>query len=316
MKIVILDAKTLGDDISFEKLSELGDLLVYPTTEPCDIRDRMKDCDVAVMNKLKPTRADIDNAENLKLICVTATGYDNIDTEYCREKNIGVCNVVGYSTDSVAQLTVALVLELVMHLGTYISFVKSGEYTKSRVANRLTPAFCELAGKKWGIIGMGNIGMRVAGVAQAFGCNVFYTARSDKAIGKRADIDTLMSECDIITVHLPLSEETKGIITKERIRKMKDGAVIVNAARGAVIDEEALAEEIKSGRIYAATDVYSKEPLPKEHCFYDIMNLDNFVLTPHMAWGAIEARNRCIDEIAENIKAYTKGEMRNRVEQG
>ena len=308
MKIVILDAKTLGDDISFERLGELGELTVS------EIAERMKDCDVAVMNKLKPTRADIDTAKNLKLICVTATGYDNIDTVYCKEKNIGVANVVGYSTDSVAQLTVALVLELMMHMRVYTDFVKSGEYTKSGVANRLSPAFCELAGKKWGVIGMGNIGKKVATVAKAFGCEIFYTARSEKEIGEKADIDTLMSECDIITVHLPLSDETRGIITKERLLKMKDGAVIVNAARGAVWDEEALADEVKKGRIFAATDVYSKEPLPAEHCFWDIKDATNFVMTPHMAWGAIEARIRCIDEIAENIKAFTRGAIRNRVE--
>lgn len=314
MKIVILDAKTLGDDIVFDKLEELGELVVYTNTKPSEIAERMKDCDVAVMNKLKPTREDIDKAKKLKLICVTATGYDNIDIGYCKEKNIGVANVIGYSTDSVAQLTVALVLELMMHMSVYTDFVRSGDYTRSGVANRLSPAFCELAGKKWGIVGMGNIGKRVAMVAGAFGCSVYYTARSEKELGKRLELDELMSECDIITVHLPLSAETKGIITKEHLENMKDGAVIVNAARGAVWDEKALAKEVKSGRIYAATDVYSKEPLPEEHCFWDIKDAENFVMTPHMAWGAIEARIRCIDEIAENIKAFTKGEIRNRVE--
>jgi len=314
MKIVILDAKTLGDDITFEKLSELGELVVYENTKSSEISERMRDADVAVMNKLKPSREDIDKAESLKLICVTATGYDNIDTAYCKEKNIGVANVVGYSTDSVAQLTVALVLELVMHMRVYTDFVSCGDYTRSGVANRLSPAFCEIAGKKWGIVGMGNIGKRVARVAEAFGSEVYYTARSEKEIGKRLELDELMSECDIITVHLPLSEKTRGIITKEHIRKMKDDAVIVNAARGAVWDEEAIADEVKSGRIYAATDVYSKEPLPEGHCFWDIKDYENFVMTPHMAWGAIEARVRCIDEIAENIKAFTRGEIRNRVE--
>ena len=314
MKIVMLDAKTLGDDIGFDELEALGELVVYSSTAPCEVEDRIADCDVVVLNKIKLNSTNLSTAKNLKLICVTATGYDNIDVEYCAEKGIGVANVVGYSTDSVAQLTVALVLELAMRLPNYTRFVKSGQYTESGIANRLEPCFYELSGKTWGIVGMGNIGKKVAKIADAFGCNVICTKRTYEDGLNVVDLPELMKRADIISVHLPLSESTRGIISREMIALMKKDAVIVNVARGAVIDEKALSDAVKENRIYAASDVYSQEPFGKDHPFYEIMDRDNFVLTPHMAWGAYEARKRVITEIAENITAFTSGEIRNRVD--
>ena len=266
-----------------------------------------------ILNKIKLGKNELDRAQNLKLVCETATGYDNIDVACCERKNIAVSNVVGYSTDSVAQLTAALVLELVLHLKSYTDYVRSGDYTRSGVANKLFPAFCEMSGKTWGIVGMGNIGAKVAKIAEAFGCRVIYTRRSaDKAA---VSLDELMSEADIITVHLPLSEQTRGIIGREKIAMMKKSAVIVNVARGAVIDEEALCDAVENGRIAgAAADVYSKEPFDENHCYNRIMHMDNFVLTPHMAWGAVEARKRCMDEIYKNIEAFCAGNRRNRVD--
>ncbi len=314
MKIVMLDVKTLGDDIGFGELEALGEVVVYGNTAACDVEDRIADCDVVVLNKIKLNSTNLSNAKNLKLICVTATGYDNIDVEYCKNHNIAVCNVVGYSTDSVAQLTVALALELVMRLPTYTSFVRNGSYTESGIANRLEPCFYELSGKTWGIVGMGNIGKKVAKIAEAFGCEVICTKRTYEDGIKIVELPELMKKSDVISVHLPLSDSTRGIISRDMLALMKKDAVIVNVARGAVIDETALAEAVEKNKIYAASDVYSIEPFGKDHPFYEIMDRENFVLTPHMAWGAYEARKRVITEIAENITAFTNGEIRNRVD--
>ena len=315
MKIVILDAKTLGEDISFEPLAALGELTVYGSTEPDEVAARIAECDVVILNKLKMGAHNLADAKNLKLVCETATGYDNIDVEYCRSRGIGVANVVGYSTDSVAQLTLALVLELVMHMRSYTGFVESGEYTASGVANKLEPRFYELSGKTWGIVGMGTIGKKVAKIAEAFGCRVICTKRTPEAGFDVVPLEALMKESDIITVHLPLSDSTRGIISRAMLSLMKPTAVIVNVARGAVFDEEALAAAVESGSIAgAAADVYSVEPFGAEHCYSRVMHLDNFILTPHMAWGAFEARERCIKEIAENISAFSKGLERNRVD--
>ena len=314
MRIVMLDAKTLGNDIGFDELDALGELTVYGSTAPDEVEERIADADVVVLNKIKLNGTNLKNAKNLKLICVTATGYDNIDTEYCKSRGIAVCNVVGYSTDSVAQLTVALALELAMRMPTYTRFVKNGAYTESGIANRLEPCFYELSGKVWGIVGMGNIGKKVAEVAKAFGCRVICTKRSYEEGLDIVELPELMKEADIISVHLPLSDSTRGIISKDMLALMKKDAIIVNVARGAVVDESALADAVREERIYAASDVYSVEPFGKDHPFYDIMDRENFVLTPHMAWGAYEARKRVISEIAINITAFYSGEIRNRVD--
>lgn len=314
MKIVMLDVKTLGDDVAFSEIEALGETSVYQSTTPYQVEERICDCDVVVLNKIKLNENNLKNAENLKLICVTATGYDNIDVEYCKKRGIAVCNVVNYSTDSVAQLTVALALELFMKLPEYTDFVRSGAYTESGTANRLKPCFCELSGKTWGIVGMGNIGRRVADIAKAFGCKVICTKRTPTADFETVELSELMANSDIVSVHLPLTDETKGIISRDMIALMKKGAVFVNVARGAVTDEAAVAKAVSDNRICAATDVYSTEPLGKENPFYAIRDRKNLVLTPHMAWGAFEARKRVVTEIAENINSFFDGGLRNRVD--
>lgn len=312
---VVLDAATLGDDIDLSPLAAQADLTVYATTAPDEVAARIRDAQVVIINKVKLGEHNLAKASALKLICVAATGFDNIDITYCRSRGIGVCNVLGYSTDSVAQLTVAMVLELMLHLPTMCSYVRSGAYTASGVANRLTPPFRELAGKTWGIVGAGNIGKKVARIAEAFGCRVIVCRRKPDPDYPAVDIDTLCREADIISVHTPLNAETRGLISRTRIAAMKPGVILVNVARGAVADEAALADALREGHIGGlGVDVYSVEPMPADHPLYAVRELPNVCLTPHMAWGAVEARQRCIGEMGENIRAFFAGEIRCRVD--
>lgn len=315
MKTVILDAQTLGGDIDLSCFSEIGETKIYDATSAAEIAERISDCEVVVLNKAKIGEKELDRANNLKLICITATGFDNVDVEACKKRNIAVCNVKGYSTDSVMQTTLAIVFSLVMHIPFYDNFVKSGEYTKSGMQNRLTPTFCELSGKKWGIVGYGGIGSRVARVAEALGCEVAAFSKTPKDGVRNVDIDTLCKESDIITVHLPLNEQTRHIIGEKQLNEMKPTAILVNAARGAVLDEAAVCKAVKEKKLAGfGTDVYSVEPLQKENPISELSECDNVILTPHLAWGAYEARVRCVREVIENIKSFEKGEKRNRVD--
>ena len=315
MKITVLDAATLGEDISLERFCEIGDTTIYQMTPQECVQERVKDCDVIIVNKVKLNESNLEKAANLKLICITATGYDNVDVAYCKSKNIAVCNVKGYSTDSVSQVTVATVLSLYNYLPVYDKFVKDGSYTASGVQNCLTPVYHEIAGKTWGIVGLGNIGMQVAKVAKALECNVIAYKRNKIDEIKGVSLSELMSTSDIITIHLPLSDSTKNIIDKDMISLMKPTAVIVNAARGAVWDEHCIAEAILEGKIGAmGCDVYSIEPMELDHPFMKLIDKDNVCLLPHMAWGSFEARNRCLDEITLKIKSFFDGKIRNRVD--
>lgn len=312
MKIVILDGKTLGDDINLNIFD--GEVEIFGTTMPEEVENRISDAGVVIVNKIKLGRENLKNAKDLKLICVAATGYDNIDTDYCKEAGIAVCNVKGYSTQSVAQLTVSMALSLMMHQKTYNDFVVSGEYTKSGVANRLSPTFYEVDGKTWGVVGLGNIGKQVAKVAEALGCNVLAYKRAPDEKYNCVDLLELVEKSDIISVHLPASEETKGIVSRELISKMKKNAILVNVARGAVVDEEALCDAVLEKKLGGiGIDVYTKEPFDETHCYNKIKHFDNVLLTPHIAWGAYEARERCLEEIKKNIESFEKGESRNRI---
>lgn len=315
MRISVLDAETLGADLSLRPLEELGECSIHGSTRPVEVEERIADCDVAVLNKIRLNESNLKNASNLKLICVAATGYDNIDISYCRDHGIAVCNVEGYSSHSVAQLTLAMVLSLSTHLDEYNGFVKSGAYSESGVANKLTPVYHELYGKTWGIVGFGNIGMEVGNVAKALGCKLLVCKRQPVDGFDCVDIDTLCRESDIITIHTPLNDSTRNLINKERIVLMKKDVILVNAARGAVTDERAVADAVKNGLIGAfGTDVYSQEPFDKSHPFYIIKDFPNVCLTPHMAWGAYESRRRCLNEIVSNIKEFFSGGTKGRVD--
>ena len=314
MNITVLDAATLGEDVTFEKWEALGNLTVYKYTSASEVVPRLKDSDIAIINKVKMTDEVIKSLPKLKLICVTATGYDNISLSACKERGVALCNVKGYSTHSVSQVTMSLVLSLMTHLDEYCDSVKNGEYQNSGIENRLTPVFHELYGKTFGIVGLGNIGRQVARIAEAFGCNVLCFKRTPDPNYCCVDLETLLKNSDIVTLHLPLNDQTEKIIGKKELSLMKPNAILVNVSRGAVTDEKAVAEALKNHTIGGfATDVYSVEPMENISPLNEIKDFENVLLTPHMAWGAYESRIRCINEIAENIAAYIKNERRNRI---
>lgn len=315
MKIVVLDRFSLGMDTPFDALEELGDVIIYDNSNENEVLERSFDADVIIVNKIKVTEKILANSKKLKLVCVFATGYDNIDISAARKYNIGVCNVPGYSTDSVTLYTVSTALALYSRIYEYNRFVKSGEYTKSGVPNKLTPVYHELRGKVWGIIGYGNIGKAVADVARAFGARVVVNKRHPVSDAECVDIDTLCQISDIISVHCPLNDDSRLLINEERLAMMKHDVVLVNEARGAVLDEAAVAKAVEDGKIGAfGCDVYSVEPFTSEHPYSRIKDRENVLLTPHCAWGAYEARERCINVIAENIKAFFGGKTLNRVD--
>lgn len=312
MKITMLDASTLGSDIDFDMITSLGEVKIYDKTPPELTAERISDSDVIILNKVKVNESNLKRAEKLKLICVTATGYDNVDIDYCRRRGIAVCNVVGYSSASVAQLTVAMALSLTCHLTEYDRYSKSGAYTKSGIHNMLKPVYYELTGKTWGIIGMGNIGRAVAAAAKALGCRVIYTRNSPDP--SAVSLNTLLRESNIISIHTPLTDKTISMIGDAELSECEKKPVLINVSRGAVCDEAALAAAVLDGRLSGlGVDVYSREPFPENHPYTKLADCDNVILTPHMAWGAYEARVRCMNEVAENIKAFFGGGNRGRI---
>lgn len=314
MKIKILDSATLGADVDLSRFSSICEVEIYPITPREELLSRVADADICIINKVRFDRDVIDAAKQLRLICVAATGYDNIDTAYCREKGIAVCNVAGYSSNSVSQLTVAMVLFAATNLSAFRESVADGTYSRGSVQNILTPVYHELAGRTWGIIGYGGIGRKVGAVAEALGCRVVVNKRTTVDDVECLTLDALLSVSDIVTLHVPLTEMTRGMIGKRELSLMKNGAILVNVARGAVLDESAVCDAVESGKLgFFGCDVYSTEPMPESHPYYRIRSRENVCLTPHMAWGAYEARERCMDEIYKNIRAFLDGGRRNRI---
>lgn len=306
MKIVFLDAATMGD-VSFYPISALGELECFQTSDREEALQRVKDAEVLIINKIKVDKELVDAAPKLRLICEAATGVNNIDLEYAASKGIPVRNAVGYSTDSVVQMTFMMILSLVGRCRYFDDFVKSGEYSRSGLFTDVSKMFFELRGKRLGIIGLGNIGGNVAKVGEAFGMNVSYFSTSGTSHSKdypSVDLDTLMSSSDIISIHAPYNERTAGLVGAEQLRKMKSTAYIVNMGRGGIIDEAALAEAIDGGWIAGAgVDVFTAEPLPADNPLLNVRNRDRLILTPHIGWASIEARERLVAMIADNIAA-------------
>lgn len=316
-KIVILDGKTLGD-ISLEKLSEIGEVRYYDTTDISEVKERVREANIVLTNKVVLNRENLSEANNLEFIAEVATGFNNIDIEYAKEKGIGVANVAGYSTNAVVQHTFASTLALLDEVTYYDNYVKSGEYSKSGLFTCLDRSYYEIEGKTWGIIGLGNIGKKVAKIAEAFGAKVVYystTGINSNNDFSRVSFDDMLSKSDIISIHAPLNENTLGLINYEALCKMKNSAVLVNMGRGPIVVEEDLARAIDEDRIRgAALDVFEVEPIKINSPLLTMKNKDRIILSPHIAWASVEARERLFNEVVENITAFYNGEIRNRVD--
>lgn len=305
MKIVFLDAISMGD-VSLEEIASLGEFTSYPSSTAQQARERVKDADVVLVNKVVVDQTFLDAAPRLKLVCEAGTGINNIDVELCKKRGVVVRNVAGYSTDSVAQTAWMHILNLAGHAFHYQEFVGSGQYSKNPVHVDYRHPFVELAGKTLGIVGMGAIGQKVAAIARAFGMEVIYFSTSGTGHCKDypcVSLDELLERSDVISIHAPYNERTAGLVGYEQLRKMKPTAYLVNTGRGGIAVEEDLARALDEGLIAgAALDVYVKEPLPAESPLMHLVHPERLLFTPHIAWYSREARARLAHEMAENIK--------------
>lgn len=308
MKIVFLDAKTIGDDIDLSGYEKLGEVVKYDFSTSEEARVRTKDADVIVLNKVEINEKSIGEAANLKLVCVTATGTNNLDKEYLAEKGIEWRNVAGYSTESVAQHTFALLFYLMEKLNYYDNYVKKDNYVGDVSFTHFDHVFHELSGKTWGIIGLGNIGRRVADIAKMFGCRVIYYSTSGKNNQEgyeRVGFDELLSSSDIVSVHAPLTPETEGLMDEAAFHKMKSSAIFLNLGRGPIVSEKALSDALKNGVIAAAgLDVLCKEPMDENNPLREIKDSEKLFITPHIAWASVEARTRLMDIILGYITEF------------
>ncbi|MSN95737.1 D-2-hydroxyacid dehydrogenase [Campylobacter sp. FMV-PI01] len=306
MKIVCLDADTLGFDADLSIFNKFGEFKSYDKTPANLTIERLKDADIVITNKVLITNEVIANT-NLKLICVSATGVNNIDLEAAKKREIPVKNVAGYSTNSVVQQTFASLLMLTNNMNYYTNYVSSGEWAKSEIFTNLDKPITEICGKNFGIIGLGEIGKKVAKIAQVFGANISYFSTSGKnndSNFRQVSLDELLQECDIISIHAPLNENTKNLIGKNELSKIKKGAILMNFGRGGIIDEIALANAIDDGNLKVVLDVLETEPMTKNHPLLNVKFKENLIITPHTAWGSVEARKILIEKIALNIENF------------
>lgn len=310
MKIVFLDAKTIGEDIDLSGFDVLGEVVKYGFSTAEEARERSKDADVLILNKVQVNQQTIGEADHLKLVCVTATGTNNLDKEYLDKRGIAWRNVAGYSTKSVAQHTFAMLFYLLEKLPYYDNYVKSEKYVNDVSFTHFAKAFHELSGMTYGIIGLGNIGRRVADIAKAFGCRVIYystSGRNSQPGYERVSFDELLEQSDIVSIHAPLDENTLGLMNKEAFAKMKKSAILLNVGRGPIINEADLAEALNNKTIAAAgLDVLSVEPMQEDNPLRGIKDSEQLLITPHIAWAGVEARNRLMGIILGQIKEFFK----------
>ncbi|NKQ41667.1 MAG: D-2-hydroxyacid dehydrogenase [Sulfurovum sp.] len=309
MKLVLLDRKTLGDDLDLRSLKKFGDLDIFETTTANETANRVKDADIIISNKVIINRQIMEQAKNLRLICIAATGTNNVDLEAADELGISVKNVSGYSTQSVAQHTFALLLALGEQICFYDKVVKDGIWSKGDIFTDLSRPFFEIAGKEWGIIGMGNIGQEVAKIATAFGADISYYSTSGKNGGqgyKQKSLDELLVESDIVSIHAPLNERTDNLIHQDNLPLLKEKAILLNLGRGGIINEHDLAVEMNRREIYAGLDVTATEPIEALNPLLHINNPDRLLLTPHIAWSSKEARVKLLDGIVDNMQTFIK----------
>ena len=310
MKLVLLDAETLGEDLDLSPLERFGELVVYPRTAPEETSERIREAEIVITNKVILDRETLIMAPRLNLVCITATGMNNVDLEAAKGMGIAVENVAGYSTPSVVQHTFAMLLYLNEQLAYYDRFVKEGSWSRGGLFTHLGRPFSEIAGKRWGIVGLGAIGSEVANLAKSFGAEVSYYATSGTPHSDRyphKDLETLLRESHILSIHAPLNERTRGLIGPRELSRLPDGAVLLNLGRGGIIDEAALAAELDRRELYAGLDVTQQEPLPEDSPLLRLRHPERLLITPHIAWASREARERLLQGIVKNIEEFVNG---------
>lgn len=310
-----METDTLGEDVDLSPFHQLGEVIKYPCSDEAQNAARIQEAEVIIVNKIPMNAKTLDGAKNLKLICITGTGTNIVDFNYTNDRNITVANVKGYSTQSVVQHTFALFFYVYEKLSYYDQFVKSGEYTRSDIFSHFIMKFHELAGKTWGIIGLGEIGRGVAEVAKHFGCRIIYYSTSGKNTNpnyEQVNLEELLRESDVISIHAPLNQATRDLIGESELRKMKKEAILLNLGRGPIIKEEALAKALQENWIAGAgLDVLSQEPMSPTNPLIQIKDSTKLIITPHIAWATVEARQRVTQEVYQNIVAFKNGEERN-----
>jgi glycerate dehydrogenase len=308
MKIVFLDASTIGEAPGLDSLNRLGDVTFYPVTRPEETEERIRNAEVVITNKVVIDRSLMSGADHLKLICIAATGMNNIDLDAAEELGIGVKNVAGYASDSVAQSTFAMILHLMQRIEKYDRYIKSGEYSKSPIFTHLGDAFHEISGKRFGIIGLGSIGRKVAVIAEAFGAEVVYYSTSGKNTEqpyKRLQLEELLKSSDFVSIHAPLNENTENLMGYDQISAMKSTAYLINTGRGGIVNEKDLARALDEKRIAgAALDVFEREPIPDGNPLLAVKHPERLLMTPHMTWSSVEARTELVNGIRANIEEY------------
>ncbi len=316
MKIVALERNSAGTDISMDCFQDFGEVTYYGNTVTVEeVKERVKETDIIIANKAPLNEQTLKDAPNVKLICELATGFDNVDLGYCKSRGIKVCNVRDYSTGMVAQHTLTLALALSQKLFHYDEYVKSGAYSAQDRFSNFDLPFYELEGKTWGIVGMGNIGKRVAKLATAFGCKVIFhsiTGQSTCTDYSQVDKQTILRESDFLSLHCPLSDLSRNFIDKQALEQMKPTAILINVARGKVVNNGDLYEALVKGQIQAAgLDVVEEEPLELTNPLSRLKDSNQLIITPHLAWASVEARTRCVEGVYQNIEAFLRGEDRN-----
>jgi len=308
-KIVILDSVTIGDDINLDKISNFGEIVSYPLTSKAQTAERIKDAEIVITNKVFIGEDEIRDAKNLKLVCVAATGYNNVDLKALNSKGIAATNVKGYSSQTVAQLVFTFILDVYYSLSRYNKLIKDGGWQKSEAFTMLNFPINDLENKTLGIVGYGNIGKKVAQIATAFGMKVVLAElpnRSHNQSENRMPLDEMLKVSDIITLHCPLTDATKNLISASQLNLMKPSAVLINTSRGPVVNLDDLYTALKNNKIrHACIDVMPQEP-PQQH---PIFQLENVTITPHIGWASKESRERLVEGIANNIRIYKNGDI-------
>jgi len=310
MKIAVLDAKTLGDDLDFSSLESLGEVISYETTDSSERLERVNDIDIVITNKVIISKEIMEKSPQLKFIAISATGMNNVDLDYAKERGIIVKNVAGYSTKSVVQHTFSMALYLLEKMDYYNGVVKSGEWSNSGLFTDVSRPFGEISNMRWGVIGLGAIGGEVATVARAFGADVCYYSTSGDNLNQpyqHLNLDELLSSCDIVSIHSPLNSKTQNLINSSNLSNLRDGAIILNLGRGGIINEADLAEELDRREIYGGLDVLEQEPILRDNPLLSVVNQDRLLITPHIAWTSREARVKLLDGVVENIREFING---------